>query len=200
MESMSGPERDPRAEEPAAPAPPPEYQEPFAAGYGPPIQPPVATEPAPGAGPYAAPPPGGDPYAAPPHGPPAGYAPQAYGPPAPGSMQSAQNVAMFAHLSGLLFGFLGPLIVWLTKREEHPYIDDQRKEALNFGLSVMIYSFAAVFLTIFLSIVTLGLAFLLLFPVLMAFGIGVFVLIIIAATKASRGELYRYPLTIRMVR
>ena len=59
----------------------------------------------------------------------------------------AKTWAMVAHLAGLLgMGVpivghvLGPLVIWLLKRDEHPFIDHQGKEAINFQLSMVIYS------------------------------------------------------------
>lgn len=71
------------------------------------------------------------------------------------SDSEARNWAMAAHLSPLLamfvgLPFLGPLIVWLLKRDEHPYISEQAREALNFNLSMFIYMIAAVFSMILL--------------------------------------------------
>ena len=48
------------------------------------------------------------------------------------------NLAMLAHLLGALVGFLGPLILWVVKKDEHEFIDDQSKEALNFQLTLLI--------------------------------------------------------------
>jgi len=45
--------------------------------------------------------------------------------------------ALFCHLSGIMFGLLGPLIIWLIQREKMPFVDDQGKEALNFQLTVL---------------------------------------------------------------
>lgn len=110
------------------------------------------------------------------------------------SDSEARNWAMAAHLSPLLASlvglpFLGPLIVWLAKRDDHPYIAEQAREALNFNLSMFIYMIAALFSMILL----IGF---LLVPVL---GVVWLVLSVIAAVKASNGEPYRYPFTIRMV-
>jgi uncharacterized Tic20 family protein len=101
---------------------------------------------------------------------------------------------MIAHLSalaGLVIGlnWLGPLIVYLVKKDEHPFIADQSREALNFNLSVFIYVIASAILII----VVIGI---LLLPVV---AIAWLVLTIIAAVRASSGEGYRYPLTIRLV-
>jgi uncharacterized protein len=101
---------------------------------------------------------------------------------------------MLAHLSalaGLVIGlnWLGPLIIYLVKKDEHPFIADQSREALNFNLSVFIYIIASAILII----LVVGL---LLLP---AVAIAWLVLTIIAAVRANNGEPYRYPLTIRLV-
>lgn len=105
-----------------------------------------------------------------------------------------RNWALGAHLSAFLgawlaLAFLGPLVVWLVKRDEHPFIAMHAKEALNFNISILIYAFVS-FILVFLII---GI------PMLIAIGIGWLVLTIVAAVKASNGEAYRYPLTIRFV-
>ena len=126
--------------------------------------------------------------------------------PAPGAPvpidDNAKQWALFAHLSALLgslvggLSFLGPLIIYLVKKDEHPYIADQAREALNFNLSVLLYFVVGGIATFVLIFVLVGL---LLIPVLIAMGIAWLVLVIIAAVRANRGEAYRYPLTIRFV-
>jgi len=102
---------------------------------------------------------------------------------------------MLAHLSalaGLFVGgliFLGPLLVYLVKKDEHPFIADQSREALNFNISVFIYFIASAIL------IPLGVGLLALPVVFIAW----LVLTIIAAVRANNGEPYRYPLTIRLV-
>ena len=101
---------------------------------------------------------------------------------------------MIAHLSalaGLVIGlnWLGPLIVYLVKKDEHPFIADQSREALNFNLSVFIYIIASAILII----LVIGI---LLLP---AVAIAWLILTIMAAVRANNGEPYRYPLTIRLV-
>src|SRR5882724_11810652 len=51
----------------------------------------------------------------------------------------AKRTAVLAHLFGI-FSFVGPLIVWMIKKEEGPFVDDQGKEALNFQITVLIVS------------------------------------------------------------
>lgn len=119
-----------------------------------------------------------------------------------------RNLALMMHLLALFVGFLGPLIIWLVKNAESPFIDQHGKEALNFQISVLIYSLGAGLIImlplLLLSFVTMGLGLLVLFPV----GGGVVVLLVVfvwvgcilAALQASRGETCKYPLTISFVK
>lgn len=91
---------------------------------------------------------------------------------------------------------LGPLIVWLLKRSEIPSVDAHGKEALNFQISVLIYALAM----LMIAFLTCGLGGFLLLPAGICLGVAQIVLMIIAAFKAANGELYRYPLTIRLIK
>lgn len=104
---------------------------------------------------------------------------------------------MLCHLTALVayvgvpFGhILGPLVVWLIKREQSSFVDDQGKEALNFQISITIYGLVAAVLTLVIIGIFLGIA-------LVIFDL---VMVIIASVKANRGERYRYPLTIRFLK
>lgn len=106
----------------------------------------------------------------------------------------ARNWATLSHLSAFVSflgipSLIGPLVVWLLKRGDDPYIDYHGKEALNFNISFLIYGIVSAFLIILL----IGL---LLLPAVI---ITWFVLVIVAAVKANAGEYYRYPMTIRFV-
>ena len=115
--------------------------------------------------------------------------------------------AMFAHLSALAGGlltsaiggwgfFIGPLVIWLMKKDTMPFVADQAKESLNFNITV-----SAIFLILLiLSFVTLGIGFLITLPIMLIIGIAALVLIIIAAMKANQGIAYRYPFTVRLVK
>ena len=115
--------------------------------------------------------------------------------------------AMFAHLSALAGGlltstfggwgfFLGPLVIWLMKKDTMPFVEDQAKEALNFNITVS----ALLLICIILGFATLMVGFLILVPVMVVIGIGALVSIVIAAIKANEGVAYRYPFTIRLVK
>ena len=103
---------------------------------------------------------------------------------------------MFCHLiafSGYLIPFgsvLGPLVIWLIKKDEMPFVDDQGKESLNFQLTMLI----AMIISIILMFVFIGF---LLIGVLIIYQI---VVIIIASIKANDGVKYRYPYTIRFIK
>ncbi|HOA36504.1 MAG TPA: DUF4870 domain-containing protein [Bacillota bacterium] len=110
-----------------------------------------------------------------------------------------KNYAMLAHLLALAvfilpsFGnIIGPLIIWLIKKDESAFVDKNGKESLNFQISVTIYMIAAVILTV----LSLGILFLL--PV--AVSIVWLVYVVIATVKVSNGEDYSYPLTIRFIK
>ena len=116
--------------------------------------------------------------------------------------------AMFAHLSALVGGiltsgwagsvgcFIGPLVIWLVKKDTMPFVADQAREALNFNITVAIVFFA---LFVF-GMLTLGLGFVLAVPLWILVGVAWLVLVIIAAMKANGGEAYRYPFTLRLVK
>lgn len=107
-----------------------------------------------------------------------------------------RNWAMACHLSSLIvfigipFGnLIGPLLLWMIKKDEMPFVNQQGKEVLNFQLTMTI----AYFFAFILCFVLIG--FLLLFI------LGIFNLVVttIAAVKSNQGIAYRYPLCIRMI-
>jgi len=131
-------------------------------------------------------------------------------PPAPAGVPGAEERqwAMFAHLSALVGAivtggwafsigcFLGPLIIWMIKKETMPFVDDQAKEALNYNITIAII-FAVLFV---LTVLTLGLGALIAIPLYVIVGIAWLVFTIIAAIKANEGTAYRYPFTLRLVK
>jgi uncharacterized protein len=116
--------------------------------------------------------------------------------------------ALLAHLSILVGGlvtfgwaasfgsFIGPLIIWLIQKDKMPFVADQAKEALNFGITLTLACFVLLLLTIF----SLGIGALITIPAFVVIGIAALVLVIIAAIKANEGVAYRYPITLRLVK
>ena len=104
--------------------------------------------------------------------------------------------AILCHLTALL-GFIGipfghllaPLTIWLIKKNDDPFIDEQGKESLNFQISMSIY----LILAGLLWFVCIGI------PLLIMLAIVDVILVIIASVKISNGEPYSYPCTIRLI-
>ncbi len=115
-----------------------------------------------------------------------------------GPSRSERQWAMGCHLIALCgivlpipaANLIGPLILWLVKREDGAFIDEQGKESLNFQISLFIYAMGCLLLTV------IGIGFLLLFA-LALFG---FVFVIIASIKANEGTSFRYPICIRFIK
>lgn len=131
---------------------------------------------------YSAPGPGGVPHA-PSYGAPTG--------PVPLSPSDERTWAIIGHLAPLLVSFLAPLVIWLIFRERSRYVEDQAKESLNFQIFLLIL--AAAFTVI--TVITLGIGSVLFLAFIVAL-----VLQILAAVAASRGEYYRYPVNLRLVK
>ena len=110
---------------------------------------------------------------------------------------SARTWCVLAHATALA-GFLvplaghlvGPLIIWLAKREDSPEIDAHGKESLNFQISMLIWNAIAAILIVLL----IGI------PILIVLHILNVIFVIIASIQASEGKLYRYPLALRLIK
>lgn len=114
----------------------------------------------------------------------------------PENNPEATNWAMFAHLSALL-GFLvpfgsivGPLLIWQTKGKEIAFVSEEAKEALNFQITMFIaFLISAVLMFVLIGFLLMG-----------VLAIADLVLIIMAGISASKGQPYRYPFTLRLVK
>ncbi|MCG8670648.1 MAG: DUF4870 domain-containing protein [Pseudomonadales bacterium] len=108
-----------------------------------------------------------------------------------------KNWGVYCHLASLLgflipaFGnFIGPLVVWLMKKDEYPMVEDQGKEVLNFQITLLLISIVAGLLVA----VLIGMVVLWILPFYWL------ILTIIGAVKASDGVRYRYPFTLRLIK
>jgi uncharacterized Tic20 family protein len=151
-------------------APPPSSG---AGGYGPP--------PTSGAGGYGAPPAYGQPQYGAPGGAPVGYA-----------NNDEKTWALIAHFGGIIVGFIAPLVALLAKGNESPTVRAHAVEALNFQIT---WGVATIIASI-LGACTFGILFFL--PIITWVVIIVFA--IIAGMKANEGQLYHYPMTVRLVK
>lgn len=104
--------------------------------------------------------------------------------------QDDKTLAVLTHASGILFGFVVPLIIWLISKDTKPWLTAEAKEALNFQITMAI----AYAVCIALTVVLIG-AFLL--PVVWVVNL---IFCIIAAMKVNQGQPYQYPFTLRLVK
>ncbi|MFI8632693.1 DUF4870 domain-containing protein [Microbacterium sp. NPDC077663] len=114
--------------------------------------------------------------------PPSPYAP-------PMRPEDEKTWASLTHVSGILFAFLGPLVVYLVMRDRGPFIRAHSAGALNFQLTILIVALVSI------PLAFIGIGFLL----LLVAGIFALVIEIVAAVKASQGQWYTPPLSIRFV-
>ncbi|MBS3763452.1 MAG: DUF4870 domain-containing protein [Planctomycetes bacterium] len=101
-------------------------------------------------------------------------------------------MGMLCHLLGIFTGFLGPLIIWLVKKDDSDFVDDQGKEALNFQLTLLI--------AYIISFGPLNLLFCIGSIIGTVIWIVALIFSIMATVRAKNGELYRYPINIRMIK
>jgi len=109
-----------------------------------------------------------------------------------------RNLAVIAHLSGCagvfglgFVGFIGPLVIYLLKKDSSPFVEFQAKEAFNFQITILLSSLVCLAITL----LSCGWLFFLMFvPMLMQVVFG-----IKAALAVSNGEAYRYPFNFRLL-
>ena len=101
------------------------------------------------------------------------------------------HLAALAGLAGVGFGhILGPLVVWLIKKNDSPFIDYHGKEAINFQISMTIYAIIA-------GILIIAVVGIFLLPLVILLNL---IFLVVAAIRANNGEVYRYPLTLRFIK
>ena len=100
-----------------------------------------------------------------------------------------RNIAVLTHLGGIFFSFVPGLLIWLIKKDENAFLGEQGREALNFQITLLI-AYMACYVLMFILIGFLLVAVVWLVNI---------VLCIVAAMHASKGESYRYPLTLRLL-
>lgn len=109
--------------------------------------------------------------------------------------QDERNFAALTHLGGLVaaffgLGFVPALVVYLGLSEGKPFLRENAKENLNFHITLMI----AGLISLVLSLILIGLF------MLVALAVMLVVFSIMAAVKASEGQVYRFPMTLRLVK
>lgn len=126
----------------------------------------------------------------------------ATGPSINGITSDDRTMAMLAHLLGIFTGFLGPLIIWLVKKDQSAFVNDHGKEVINFHITLLLTVFVifpALLLVAFIPVFGC-LTFLLFYPGVFAICIGSLIFHIMGAIKANEGAPYRYPLNLRLIK
>ncbi|MFL6586767.1 MAG: DUF4870 domain-containing protein [Luteimonas sp.] len=125
--------------------------------------------------------------------------------PPPAGVASAEERqwGLFGHLAaltGLFTGgignIVGPLVIWLIKKDTMPFAADQAREALNFNITLLLVGVVLFLITL----VTFGLGAVLTMPIGLLLGIAWLVLTVLGAMKANDGVAYRYPFALRLVK
>jgi len=115
--------------------------------------------------------------------------------------QEERTFGMLVHLAALVlfvvpsFGnIIGPLVVWLLKKDQSAWIDRQGKKALNFQISIVIYTLVVFVLMFILVLTVVGIP----LAVFLALGLLFFwlAMVVIASVKVQNGEDFNYPLSI----
>lgn len=117
--------------------------------------------------------------------------------------QETRKWAMLCHLGGLASlvpfptaNIILPLVIWLTKRDTDPYVDEQGREAVNFQISMFLYWALATALVFLLKFILIGYLFIWLPLLLIIAQVGG---TIIGVIRAHDGENFRYPLILRFI-
>jgi uncharacterized Tic20 family protein len=115
-----------------------------------------------------------------------------------GLSETDRNFAIAMHLSPFAFvaigpfAFLAPLVLWLVRKDRSTFDDDHGRETVNVMITGAVF-FAINFIAGF---VTLGLAWIAFIAWCVFIGIGM----IRGAVASGRGEYFRYPMTIRLLK
>ena len=113
-------------------------------------------------------------------------------PPPAGASQEDKTLAMLTHLSGIILGFIVPLIIWLVNKDKSDkgWLNDQAKEALNFQITLLIVYVVGTILSMILIGALINLV----------AWLTCIVLSIMAALKVNEGVAYRYPFALRLIK
>ncbi|MBC8126379.1 MAG: DUF4870 domain-containing protein [Gloeobacteraceae cyanobacterium ES-bin-144] len=113
-----------------------------------------------------------------------------------GPSEEEKSLGMLCHLLAIFTGFLGPLVLWLVKKDSSAFVAHHGREALNFQITLLLVMLGLGAVTVVLMMVVIGF---LLLPLLFVLPILALVAEILAAVSAQKGEWHRYPCCLRLV-
>jgi uncharacterized Tic20 family protein len=104
--------------------------------------------------------------------------------------QDERNIALLSHVLAFFTSFIGPLVIYLVKKDESKFISDHAKESLNFQITLIL----GYIIGVILSLILIGIV------VLLALGVLNIVFIVVASIKAAEGKPYLFPFNIRFIK
>jgi uncharacterized Tic20 family protein len=108
------------------------------------------------------------------------------------SESDERTMGMLSHILGGVTNVVGPLIIWLIKKDESPFVNDQGREALNFQITILIGYIAGAII----GLTPLTCLTVLIFP---ALGVASLVFGILGGLESNKGVVYRYPFALRLI-
>ena len=109
------------------------------------------------------------------------------------------HLSVLAHLVIPYIAVAIPIVMWMSRRDRSAFVDDHGREAVNFQLTLILYLFVLPVLGVILTVLTLGLGIIVLIPLIFLPYVLSIVGMILAVKHTNRGELFRYPMTIRFL-
>ena len=101
-----------------------------------------------------------------------------------------KTLAILSHILTIVSSFIAPLIIYLVKKDDSPYVAEHAKESLNFQITMFIlYIISAILIIVLIGILLIWLL-----------SIANLVLVIVATIKASENKMYRYPVNFRLLK
>jgi uncharacterized Tic20 family protein len=116
-------------------------------------------------------------------------APDSAGPAQPGD----ERMATLSYLSVPFLGPLVPLFVYLIKKRASSYVRSQSVQALNLSITALIYTFCTLILGGMLALDSVTVALIAVVPLAGGLWLATLVFVILAASRASRGDSFRIP-------
>jgi len=104
-----------------------------------------------------------------------------------------KTMGMLSHILGAVTSFVGPLIIWMIKKDESPFVNDQGKEALNFQITVVIAYVVSIIMSFIPVVQCVAFVF---YP---AVWVASLVFSILGGLEANKGKAYRYPFALRLI-
>jgi uncharacterized Tic20 family protein len=110
------------------------------------------------------------------------------------------QTAMFIYLLGIFTHFIGPIILWMMKKDQSKFIDHHGKEVINFSITIAIAGLILSAVGVPVVVLTFCLGAFIVGPLGMALGIYATVMMVIGAMRASKGEWWEFPISFRMIK